>query len=704
MERVLSKVDGVNEAVVILAQEKLKVKYDKAVVSISEMEKAVDNIGYEITLESVNQDEDKDDLMIKEARKKMFLVWLVTIPAMLWMLPGMFFGYPQGWPLPEYHNIGMIILAIFALAGPGRVTITSGIKAIINKVPNMDSLIALGTTAAFSTGIMHYFVDLPNFAGVATMIMAFHLTGRYIEIKARGRASQAIKKLLELGAKSAIILKDGKEVEVPIEQVDIGDVMVVKPGSSIPTDGEIVYGKSAIDESMVTGESMPVTKSEGEEVIGATVNQEGLIHVRATRVGKDTFLSQVIKMVEDAQGTKVPIQEFADKVTSVFVPIVIGLAIITFSLWAIFPNQMVSFFAPLVSFLESIFPWTFSSELGRIAQAIYAMVAVLVIACPCALGLATPTALMVGSGMGAQAGILFRDGAAIQQLQKIKTIVFDKTGTITKGKPEVTDLVSYKVDKEKLLQYAASAEQGSEHPIANSIVQKAKDDNVETLELDDFETFTGRGIKAVINKSVVYVGNLKLMKENNIDVSEFEEFERLENEAKTVVAVAIDSEFSGVIAVADAIKDDSFDAIKELKEMGIKTVMLTGDNKRTAKAIAKMAGIEQVVAEVLPDGKVKKVKELQQSDGLVAMVGDGINDAPALTQADVGMAIGTGTDIAIEASDVTLVQGSLLSVISAIKLSKSTFRKIKQNLFWAFIYNLVAVPLAISGILHPAIA
>lgn len=668
------------------------------------MIEAVDKIGYKIELESVSQDSDRDDQMIDKAKQKMILVWLITIPAMLWMIPGMFLGYEHGWPLPGFYDLGMVLLAATALLGPGRSTLSSGFKAIFNKVPNMDSLIALGTTAAFSTGIMRFFVDLPSFAGVSTMIMAFHLTGRFIEIKARGRASQAIKKLLELGAKNAILLIDNKEVEVPIEQVKIGDVMVVKPGSNIPTDGVIVFGSTSIDESMVTGESMPVTKGIDQEVVGATVNQEGLIHVKATKIGQDTFLSQVIKMVEDAQGTKVPIQEFADKITSVFVPIVIVVALLTFSLWALFPDQMISITAPLVNLLDNILPWSFTRDLGRMAQAIYSMVAVLVIACPCALGLATPTALMVGSGMGAEAGIIFRDGAAIQELQKVKTIVFDKTGTITRGKPEVTDLVAFKFDEEKLLTYAASAEQGSEHPIASAIINKAEANNLDLLNIDKFETFTGLGIRATFNDKAVLVGNLKLMEQYGVKVKDDGVFERLENEAKTVVVVAVDTEFAGVIAVADAMKDDSYLAIKELNEMGIKTVMLTGDNKRTAEAIAKMVGIKQVVAGVLPAGKVDKIRKLQESDGLVAMVGDGINDAPALTEANIGIAIGTGTDIAIEASDVTLVQGNLSAVVSAINLSKATFRKIKQNLFWAFIYNLVAVPLAFSGVLHPAIA
>jgi Cu+-exporting ATPase len=668
------------------------------------MKNAVDKIGYKIELDTNEVEVDKDEKMIKDAKKKMWLVWIVTIPAMLWMIPGMFLGYEHGWPFPQYHEIGMILLASFALLGPGRVTMVSGFKAILNKVPNMDSLIALGTAAAFSTGIMHFFVHLPNFAGVAAMIMAFHLTGRYVEIKARGRASQAIKKLLELGAKSALVIRDGKEIEIAIEEVEIGDTLVVKPGSSIPTDGEIVFGESAIDESMVTGESMPVRKSIGEEVIGATVNQEGLIHVKATKIGKDTFLSQVIKMVEEAQGTKVPIQEFADKVTSVFVPIVMGLALVTFLLWAVFPDQMAALASPIVSLISRVFPWTFQSHLNRFAQAIYAMVAVLVIACPCALGLATPTALMVGSGMGAQAGIIFRDGAAIQKLQEIKTIVFDKTGTITKGKPEVTDIITNGLSKEEFLRYAASAERGSEHPIAKAVITKAVNDDLDLFDLDKFETFTGRGIKGFADSKEILVGSIKLMNENNIEVSDVEKFNQLEEDAKTVIAVAIDGSFVGMIAVADAIKDDSKNAIKELQEMGIKTVMLTGDNQRTAKAIAKIAGIEEVIAEVLPDGKVLEIKRIQNEGTVVAMVGDGINDAPALTQAEVGIAIGTGTDIAIEASDVTLVQGNLSAVVSAIKLSKATFRKIKQNLFWAFIYNLVAVPIAILGLLHPAIA
>jgi len=525
-----------------------------------------------------------------------------------------------------------------------------------------------------------------------------------VEESAKGRASQAIRKLLELGAKTARIERDGREMEIPIEDVQVGDLMVVRPGEKIPTDGVVRSGESAVDESMATGESMPVNKRPDDEVIGATVNQEGMLKVEATKVGKDTFLSQVIKLVDECQGSKVPIQEFADKVTSIFVPVVISIALLTMLAWVLRPGVM----QPLVS-TGTFLPWV-DPNLSILTLAIVSMVAVLVIACPCALGLATPTALMVGSGMGAENGILIRSGEAIQTIKDISIVVFDKTGTITKGKPEVTDVVisdqwSGTRNERDLLQFAASVEKGSEHPLGRAIVARAEADGLALADPESFEAVRGKGVIATVGGQTILVGSRLLMKENGVDQAPLEnELIRLENEAKTAMLVAADGQLAGVIAVADTIKEDSVQAIAALHDMGIQTAMITGDNQHTAEAIAKVVGIDHVLSEVLPDGKVDEVQKLQQQFGLVAFVGDGINDAPALTQANVGLAIGTGTDIAIEASDITLVRGELTGVVEAITLSRETFKKIKQNLFWAFFYNVAMIPLAVIGWMHPVLA
>lgn len=564
----------------------------------------------------------------------------------------------------------------------------------------MDTLIALGTLTAWSTGVATFFTHIENYAGVAAMIMAFHLTGRYLEARAKGKASEAIKRLLQMEAKTATIMIDGKETEVPLEDVSVGDIMVIRPGAKVPTDGRVTKGNSNIDESMATGESMPVHKTIGDEIIGATVNQEGLIFAEATRVGKDTFLSQVIRLVEEAQGTKVPIQEFADKVTAVFVPIVLVIALSTLAMWLLLPAQ----FATLLRNVQPILPWV-NPHLGSGTLAILATVAVLVIACPCALGLATPTALMVGSGIGAENGILIRRGAAIQLLQHIDTIVFDKTGTITKGKPDLTDISTLQGSADQLLMFAASAEVGSEHPLGRSIVKAAEHRGIKMAEVSHFASVTGRGVVAQVDGKQVLVGSRKLLLENGVDPSPAEALAtQLESEGKTAMLVAVGGNLLGVLAVADTLKDDSHSAIAELKSMGLVPVMITGDNRRTAEAIARSVGIEHVLAEVLPEGKVEEIKRLQSQGKKIAMVGDGINDAPALTQADVGIAIGTGTDIAIEAADVTLVRGNLSAAVSAVKLSRATFKKIRQNLFWAFFYNVVAIPLAVLGLLHPVMA
>jgi Cu+-exporting ATPase len=565
----------------------------------------------------------------------------------------------------------------------------------------MDVLIVMGTSVSFLTGFAALFTPVANYAGVAAMIMSFHLTGRFIETAAKGKASQAIKKLLELGAKTARIMIDTKEREVPVEAVRVGDTMVVRPGEKIPTDGVIVEGESSIDESMATGESMPVNRGPKDEVIGATVNQEGLLKIKATKVGKDTFLSQVIKMVEECQGSKVPIQEFADRVTSYFVPVVLAVAAVTFLVWLLFPNTL----HPITVWASSFIPWV-NPDLGVVTAAIFASVAVLVIACPCALGLATPTALMVGSGMGAENGILIRQGEAIQTLKDVSIIVFDKTGTVTRGKPEVTDIIPVNgTDREKLLYLAATVESGSEHPLGQAVINHVKKMSISPGKVEEFKAIRGKGIEATVRGRRVIIGSRNFIKESDIITETVEsELTKLESEAKTVMLVAVDGTLAGVLAMADTPKDDSTTAIKELASMGIETAMITGDNRLTAEAIAKRVGISRVLAEVLPDGKVDEIRRLQAEGGIVVMVGDGINDAPALKQANVGIAIGTGTDIAIEASDVTLVRGELSGVVSAVKLSKATFTKIRQNLFWAYIYNTIAIPAAILGFLHPVIA
>jgi Cu+-exporting ATPase len=713
VEKALNKVPGVVEANVNLATEKATVSFVQGAVTMADLKTAVSEAGYAVrekedaeSVEVVDTVSEEAERKMAEARWRMRLAWFFTVIIMVWMIPEMFFGIM--WPSPLVFNLGMILLAVPVLAWIGRKTYSSGIRAALHGYANMDTLITLGTGASFITGPASFFAPVANYAGVSAMIMAFHLTGRYIEESAKGRASQAIRKLIDLGAKSAFIEKDGIETEVPIDRVSIGDVMVIRPGEKIPTDGVITFGRSTVDESMATGESMPVGKTVEDEVIGATVNQEGLLKVRATRIGKDTFLAQVVKLVEQAQGTKVPIQAFADKVTSVFVPVIIGIALLTLFSRLVFPESMRA-----LSIAGSFLPWV-NPNLGVITLAIISMVSVFVIACPCALGLATPTALMVGSGMGAEHGILIRSGEAIQTLKDVEVVIFDKTGTITKGKPEVTDVLptsNSAVTKRDLLYFAASIEQGSEHPLGKAIVAHAREEGISLGVYNGFQAVRGQGVYAEVDGAPVYVGSRKLMEENGIDITEAEQtLQDLEFDGKTAMLVASAGQFKGIIAVADTLKQDSAQAIAALRELGVKSAMITGDNQRTAQAIARRVGIDNVVAEVLPDGKVAAVKDFQkigredEAPVLVAFVGDGINDAPALTQANVGIAIGTGTDIAIEASDVTLVRGELTSVVEAINLSRATFRKIRQNLFWAFFYNVIMVPLAVVGWMHPVLA
>ncbi|MBI4745694.1 MAG: copper-translocating P-type ATPase, partial [Deltaproteobacteria bacterium] len=715
IENALNNADGVAKAVINFATEKVTIEYDPRILDEKGLARIVEDLGDRIPLTKAAEEE-KDIKKMSNASFKMRSAWGFSVPIILLMILHMVFS----WHLPGFDLL-MILFALPVVFWNGYETLVAAAKAARNLTPNMDTLIAMGTGVAFITGPVRLAgFPIENYSGIAAMIMAFHLTGRYIEALAKGRASLAIKKLLQLGAKSARVIVNEEEKEIPVEHLRVGDIMVVKPGEKIPTDGIITEGQSQIDESMATGESMPVGKKTGDRVIGATVNQMGLLKVKADKVGKDTFLSNVIKLVEECQGSKAPIQEFADRLTAVFVPSVMGIAIATVLLWLAFP----SFFLSIIQRASSLVPWVNPSQ-NILSLSIFAGIAVLVIACPCALGLATPTALMVGSGLGAEYGILIRKGEAIQTMKEIKAVVFDKTGTITKGRPEVTDLVVSKgtvpdlrteprsvvesglspLSENELLRIAASVEAGSEHPLSTAIVNAAQDKKIRLGSLADFTAIAGHGVSGKIDGKSVLVGNRKMMNDSGIDFSAVQaDLLSLEDEAKTAMLVAIDGKIAGIIAVADTLKDDSVKAIAELREMGLQTVMLTGDNRRTAEAIAKRVGISMVISEVLPQDKVSEIKRVQMEIGMAAMVGDGINDAPALTQANVGIAIGTGTDIAIEASDVTLVRGELSGVVSAIKLSRATFRKIRQNLFWAYFYNTIAIPIAIFGLLHPVIA
>ncbi len=705
VEEALQAVSGVLSASVNLATERAVVTYIPGVAEKGHLVQAVRAAGYDVPdLEALaRKEEDEEEHRMRQARRRMFLAWALTLPIVLWMLPEMLWGIR--WPSHLVMESGIIVLSLPVLFVAGRKTYTSAWRSLLHGNANMDVLISMGTLVSLLTGpaalatlLLEGHPLIANYAGVAAMIMAFHLTGRYVEASAKGRASQAIRRLLQLGAKTAHILLGEEEREVPIEAVQVGEVMVVRPGERIPTDGIVLEGESALDESMVTGESMPVNKGPGDEVIGATINQDGLLKVRATRVGRDTFLAQVIRLVEQAQGSKVPIQAFADRVTARFVPVVIGLALATlvaWLLWAPYLKQVGAW---------SRLPWV-DATMGGITLAIYAAVAVLVIACPCALGLATPTAIMVGSGLGAQNGILIRSGEAVQALKDLQVIVFDKTGTLTRGRPEVTNVAAPDGREEEVLRWAASAELGSEHPLGRAVVERARALNIPLSEPADFQARRGRGVQAQVDGSVVLVGSARFLEETGVDPTPLRETaERWESEGKTVMWTAVDGRLLGAIAVADTLKDDAVLAIAELEGLGIQTAMLTGDNRRTAEAIARQCGISRVLAEVLPEGKVDEIRRLQAEGKRVGMVGDGINDAPALTQADVGIAIGSGTDIAIEAADITLVRGDLSGVVRAVNLSRATFRKIVQNLFWAFFYNVVMIPLAVLGLMHPVLA
>ena len=691
---------GVVEAAVNLATEKATVKYDTAKTNRPALVELVKNAGYNVAPDkgeglsgkADSAASDRDEQVINRAARKMWLAAAFAGVIMFLMMINMFV-----WPIPGYFVIS-VLLAFPAIFIAGWDTHKGTLGALKRGSANMDTLVTLGSALPYILSLLKFWFPLTTFIEMAASIMALHLVGRFLETKAKGRASQAIKRLLALEAKTARIIENGSEREIAIEELQPGQIMVVRPGEKIPTDGMVVGGQSSVDESMATGESLPVGKVEGDEVIGATINKQGVLRVKASRVGRDTFLAQVIKLVEEAQGSKVPIQEFADRVTGYFVPAVLFIALASFASWLIFPE----FHRSIVQSVNP--PWANMGAPG-LTLAFMAATAVLVISCPCALGLATPTALMVGSGLGAEKGILIRSGEAIQTMKDIRIIAFDKTGTLTRGKPQVTDIVALNDFKEKeLLRFAAGIEAVSEHPLGAALVERAEAEGIVLEEVSKFNSVTGQGVEGLVNGKVVLVGSRRLMEGKNIDIkSALARMEIFEGEGKTAIMTAVEGKLAGIIAVADTIKDEAVMAIAELEKMGLKTAMITGDNRITAEAIARQIGISKVLAEVLPEGKVNEIKRLQEEFGMVAMVGDGINDAPALKQANVGIAIGTGTDVAIEASDITLVRGDLGSVVSAIKLSRATFLKIRQNYFWAWFYNSIAIPVAFLGLLHPII-
>lgn len=687
IERALNQVEGVEKAVVNLTLEKARVAGE---VRVDQLIQAIENTGY--GAEHIEQleisPEDRPDENLNRSKHQMVFAWVATTIIMLWMIPNWISGIM--WPSETLYIYGMIGLSVIVLVFPGRETLKSAWRSAIHFSPNMDVLIALGSLACLVTGgLKATGMNIHSFAGIAGMIMAFHLTGRYIEAKARGRSSQAIKRLMSFGAKNAIILKEGKGIEVAVSSIEVGDIMMVKPGEKIPTDGLIIKGESAVDESIATGESLPVHKSQGDNVIGATINLDGSIEVEATKIGKDTFISQMAKLVEEAQTTKIPIQAFADRVTAIFVPIVLGLATVTFTAWRMSPEFMQSGMAVFVN----IFPWV-NLDASPATMAIFSAVAVLVIACPCALGLATPTALMVGSGKGAENGILIRNGAAIQRMNEVTTVVFDKTVTLTEGKPKVIQVKQLSaIGENDLIRMAASIEKHSTHPLGAAIVQLANEKQIGLDEVSDVQASAGKGMTGKIGSAVIKVGS-----------AGFVRFNGEINETGSHVFIAVDNTVYGVFILADEMKDNAGETIQSLKLQNIKTVILTGDKKEAAHILADQIGVDEIYAEVLPEDKTHIIKSLQDKGEIVCMLGDGINDAPAIAQADVGVAMGTGTDIAMETGDIILVKGDLLKLNQTFSLAKKTFQKIRQNLFWASIYNLIAIPLAIFGVLHPVLA
>ncbi|MFS0657890.1 heavy metal translocating P-type ATPase [Niallia alba] len=688
IEKGLNKMTGVNKATVNLALENATIEYNPASIVPDELIGKISKLGYEATRKESKQVTVNQKEAEFERQKRKFIFSMILSLPLLWAMVG-HFSFTSFIYVPDLFMNPWVQMA---LSTPvqflvGKQFYIGAYKALKNKSANMDVLVALGTSAAYFYSVYLSFESLGHFGHpvglyfeTSAILITLIILGKLFETKAKGKSSEAIKKLMGLQAKTAVVIRDGEQMEIPLEEVLTGEVLLVKPGEKIPVDGEIIEGQSAVDESMLTGESIPVDKQAGDTVIGATINKNGFLKLKATKVGKETALAQIIKVVEEAQGSKAPIQRLADHISGIFVPIVVGLALLTF------------------------FVWYFAITPGDFAESLEKLIAVLVIACPCALGLATPTSIMAGSGRAAEYGILFKGGEHLEMTHKIDTILLDKTGTVTNGKPVLTDIVT-EWEEEELLSLVGAAESKSEHPLAEAIVKGITDRGIVLPETADFEAIPGYGIRANVDGNDLLVGTRRLMDRYRINVGKIlPRMKELEAQGKTAMLISVNGKYAGLLAVADTIKQTSKAAIKRLKQMNLDVIMITGDNQQTAEAIGRQAGIDYIIAEVLPDGKADAVKKLQQQGKKVAMVGDGINDAPALALADIGMAIGTGTDIAMEAADITLIRGDLQAIADSILISRKTITNIKQNLFWAFGYNTLGIPIAAIGLLAPWLA
>jgi len=690
IEKGLNRLNGVHKATVNLTLETAYVEYSPAEVSVQDIIQKVKGIGY--GAEQKEEGKNQEDHRAKEIafQKKRFIASAILSFPLLWTMVAHFSWTSFIW-VPD---ILMNPWVQFALATPVQFIIGAqfymgAYKALRNGSANMDVLVALGTSAAYfyslylsiqMMGSTHGH-DIGLYYETSAVLITLILLGKLFETLAKGRTSEAIKTLMGLQAKTAVVIRNNVEIVVPVEEVNLGDLVIVKPGEKVPVDGEVMDGRSTVDESMLTGESLPVSKQVGDQVFGATVNRNGSLKIKATKVGKETALAQIIKVVEEAQGSKAPIQRIADRISGIFVPIVVAIAVVVFLIW---------------------YFWVAPGEFGN---ALEKLIAVLVIACPCALGLATPTSIMAGSGRAAELGILFKGGEHLEGTHQIDTMILDKTGTITKGKPELTDVIIDSMEQERFLQLVGSAEKNSEHPTAEAIVEGAKKKGITLLDPEEFEAIPGHGVRAVVEQTELLIGNRKLMAKYNIDTTQADtQMEKLQLSGKSSVLVATNGKYAGLVAVADTIKETSKEAVERLKKLGIDVIMVTGDNQRTAEAIAREVGVEHVRAELLPEGKAEIVKQLQAKGRKVAMVGDGINDAPALATADIGIAMGTGTDVAMEAADITIMRGDLNSIPDAISMSKKTMVNIKQNLFWALGYNSLGIPIAAIGFLAPWVA